>query len=129
MEQVTLNPLFFLKVETIGDAYMVVSGVPERSKYHAEHVADLALDMISAMPTLVDPSKSSPHLRIRVGKEILLSCPVYRKYKCNFDSTVLLTTTATATKTALKSEVALLQSLWRLFNPAQFVKCWQFFWS
>lgn len=55
------------KVETIGDAYMVVSGVPERSKYHAEHVADLALDMISAMPTLVDPSKSSPHLRIRVG--------------------------------------------------------------
>ena len=91
MEQVTLNPLFFLKVETIGDAYMVVSGVPERSKYHAEHVADLALDMISAMPTLVDPSKSSPHLRIRVGKEILLSCPVYRKYKCNLDSTVLLT--------------------------------------
>ena len=70
---------------------MVVSGVPERSKYHAEHVADLALDMISAMPTLVDPSKSSPHLRIRVGKEILLSCPVYRKYKCNLDSTVLLT--------------------------------------
>ena len=91
MEQVILNPLFFLKVETIGDAYMVVSGVPERSKYHAEHVADLALDMISAMPTLVDPSKSSPHLRIRVGKEILLSCPVYRKYKCNLDSIVLLT--------------------------------------
>lgn len=55
------------KVETIGDAYMVVSGVPERSKYHAEHVADLALDMISAMPTLVDPSKSSPHLKIRIG--------------------------------------------------------------
>ena len=29
---------------------------------------------------------------------------------------------ATATKTALKSEVALLQSVWRLFNPVQFVK-------
>lgn len=55
------------KVETIGDAYMVVSGVPERSKYHAEHVADLALDMISAMPTLVDPSASFPHLKIRIG--------------------------------------------------------------
>lgn len=58
-------------METIGDAYMVVSGVPERSKYHAEHVADLALDMISAMPTLVDPSKSSPHLKIRIGNKSL----------------------------------------------------------
>ena len=55
-------------METIGDAYMVVSGVPERSHYHAEHVSDLALDMISSMPTLVDPSKSSEHLRIRIGK-------------------------------------------------------------
>lgn len=55
------------KVETIGDAYMIVSGVPERSKYHAEHVADLALDMISAMPSLVDPSESFPHLKIRIG--------------------------------------------------------------
>lgn len=58
-------------METIGDAYMVVSGVPERSKYHAEHVADLALDMISAMPTLVDPSESSPHLKIRIGNKSL----------------------------------------------------------
>ena len=91
MEQITLKRLIFLKVETIGDAYMVVSGIPERSKYHAEHVADLALDMISAMPLLVDPSKSSPHLRIRVGKEILLSCRVYRKYKCNLESSVFLT--------------------------------------
>ena len=48
---------------------MIVSGVPERSKYHAEHVADLALDMISAMPSLVDPSESFPHLKIRIGKK------------------------------------------------------------
>lgn len=61
----------FLQVETIGDAYMIVSGVPERSHYHAEHVADLALDMISAMPTLYDPSKSSQHLKIRIGIELL----------------------------------------------------------
>lgn len=63
-------------METIGDAYMVVSGVPERSHYHAEHVADLALDMISAMPTLCDPSKASQHLKIRIGIE-LLSCIGY----------------------------------------------------
>jgi len=52
---------------------MIVSGVPERSHYHAEHVADLALDMISAMPTLLDPSKSSQHLKIRIGMMELLS--------------------------------------------------------
>ena len=38
------------------------------------------------------------------------------------------TTTATATKTSLiKSEVALLQTLYCLFHLVQFVKCWQFF--
>ena len=60
-------------METIGDAYMIVSGVPERSHYHAEHVSDLALDMISAMPTLFDPSKSSQHLKIRIGMMELLN--------------------------------------------------------
>ena len=61
-------------METIGDAYMVVSGVPERSKYHAEHVADLALDMICAMPKLTDPSTSFQHLKIRIGKKHLHYC-------------------------------------------------------
>ena len=69
-------------METIGDAYMVVSGVPERSKYHAEHVADLALDMISAMPKLIDPSKSFPHLKIRIGRKSLrLNCRIPGHFK------------------------------------------------
>ncbi|EDO43095.1 predicted protein, partial [Nematostella vectensis] len=55
------------KVETIGDAYMVVSGIPERTKYHAEHVADMALNMLSAMPEIEDPAGLNDHLRIRIG--------------------------------------------------------------
>lgn len=79
-------------METIGDAYMVVSGVPERSMYHAEHVADLALDMIAAMPTLSDPSKSSEYLKIRIGKEMfavkfsLINCTIiyiFTQVTCN----------------------------------------------
>lgn len=34
------------KVETIGDAYMVVGGLPERNETHAECVANQALDMM-----------------------------------------------------------------------------------
>ncbi|XP_049288276.1 soluble guanylate cyclase 88E isoform X1 [Anopheles funestus] len=54
------------KVETIGDAYMVVSGAPAKEQNHAEKVCDMALDMIEAITDLKDPSTGS-HLRIRVG--------------------------------------------------------------
>lgn len=54
------------KVETIGDAYMVVSGAPEKEINHAEKVCDMALDMVEAITDLKDPSTGS-HLRIRVG--------------------------------------------------------------
>ena len=36
----------FVQVETIGDAYMVVGGVPEVSDEHAQAVADMAIDMV-----------------------------------------------------------------------------------
>ncbi|KAL1460076.1 hypothetical protein WDU94_012015, partial [Cyamophila willieti] len=54
------------KVETIGDAYMVVSGAPEREHNHAEKVCDMALDMVDAITDLKDPSTGA-HLQIRVG--------------------------------------------------------------
>ncbi|XP_071545685.1 soluble guanylate cyclase 88E [Panulirus ornatus] len=54
------------KVETIGDAYMVVAGAPERQANHGEMVCDMALDMVEAITELKDPSTGN-HLRIRVG--------------------------------------------------------------
>ncbi|XP_067000189.2 soluble guanylate cyclase 88E [Anabrus simplex] len=54
------------QVETIGDAYMVVSGAPEKEINHAEKVCDMALDMVEAITDLKDPSTGS-HLQIRVG--------------------------------------------------------------
>ncbi|RXG51002.1 Soluble guanylate cyclase 88E, partial [Armadillidium vulgare] len=54
------------KVETIGDAYMVVAGAPERREKHGEMVCNMALDMVEAITDLKDPSTDN-HIKIRVG--------------------------------------------------------------
>lgn len=53
------------KVKTIGDAYMVVGGLPEPRPNHVEAVADLALRMLDAA-TRHDGPDGSP-VRLRIG--------------------------------------------------------------
>ena len=55
------------KVETIGDAYMVVSGLPERTDNHAAEIVDMAFDMLDNITTLNNPVTKEP-MKIRVGK-------------------------------------------------------------
>jgi adenylate cyclase len=52
------------KIKTTGDAYMVVSGVPEARPDHAEALADLALEMRDASVGLVDPKGRDVPVRI-----------------------------------------------------------------
>ncbi|KAI3378003.1 hypothetical protein SNEBB_009371 [Seison nebaliae] len=54
------------KVETIGDAYMIVSGAPEVTHNHVEEIINMAFDMLLATTTLINPSTKEP-LRIRIG--------------------------------------------------------------
>ncbi|KAM9359474.1 guanylate cyclase soluble subunit beta-2-like [Symphorus nematophorus] len=54
------------KVETIGDAYMVVGGVPIPVFSHAERVANFALGMILAAREVINPVTGGP-IQIRVG--------------------------------------------------------------
>jgi class 3 adenylate cyclase len=53
------------KIKTIGDAYMVAGGLPEPRPDHAEAVADLALEMQSALARLC--SALGLALAIRIG--------------------------------------------------------------
>ncbi|XP_059145420.1 guanylate cyclase soluble subunit beta-2-like [Physella acuta] len=54
------------KVETIGDAYMIVSGVPEQTSMHAQPVANFAMDMVEDAGDVKSPATGLP-LQIRVG--------------------------------------------------------------
>ncbi|XP_078515007.1 guanylate cyclase soluble subunit beta-2-like [Lissotriton helveticus] len=54
------------KVETIGDAYMVVGGVPIPVASHAERVANFALGMRIAAREVTNPVTGEP-IQIRVG--------------------------------------------------------------
>ncbi|XP_033012755.1 uncharacterized protein LOC117050916 [Lacerta agilis] len=56
------------KVETIGDAYMVVSGLPERNgTKHADEIAKMALDLVAAVRQVVIPHMPSGKLQLRAG--------------------------------------------------------------
>ncbi|MGI8928051.1 MAG: adenylate/guanylate cyclase domain-containing protein [Candidatus Limnocylindrales bacterium] len=53
------------KIKTIGDAYMVIGGVPVASDDHAERTADMALEMAAAIEEL-QPRLAHP-VRCRIG--------------------------------------------------------------
>ncbi|XP_054868650.1 uncharacterized protein LOC118470921 [Amphiprion ocellaris] len=56
------------KVETIGDAYMVVSGLPERNgDRHADEIAKMALDLVAAVRQVSIPHMPNTRLELRAG--------------------------------------------------------------
>lgn len=55
------------KIKTIGDAYMVVGGLPAQKEDHAEAVAEMALDMQREIDRFNAESGKSVHLRVGIN--------------------------------------------------------------
>lgn len=63
-----LSTEFWPQVETIGDAYMVASGLPQRNGHrHAAEIANMALDILSAVGTFRMRHMPEVPVRIRIG--------------------------------------------------------------
>jgi len=64
-------------VETIGDAYMVVGGLPTRYDNHAERVCNQALDMMLSCQDVRSPVDGNPINVCTVIIYVWLVIPVY----------------------------------------------------
>lgn len=57
-----------LQVETIGDAYMVVSGLPVKNgKLHAREIARMSLALLEAVHSFRIRHRPNQQLRLRIG--------------------------------------------------------------
>ena len=64
----TIDQYDVYKVETIGDAYMVVSGLPMRNgDLHAREIALLSINLIHNLQDFRIPHMPSEKLKLRIG--------------------------------------------------------------
>ena len=68
MFDTTIDCYDVYKVETIGDAYMVASGLPERNgNRHAKEIALLSLDLLDQIRGIMVPHLENTPIHLRIG--------------------------------------------------------------
>ncbi|CAG9762829.1 unnamed protein product [Ceutorhynchus assimilis] len=101
-----LNPNIY-KVETVGDKYMAVSGLPEPCTSHAKNIAKLALDMMDLGSTVVfdgEPVKIT--IGIHTGEVVTGVIGQRMPRFCLYGNTVNLTSRTETTGEAGKINVS-----------------------
>lgn len=72
------------KIKTIGDAYMVVGGLPIPRTDHAEAMAEMALDMQSEIDRINNQNKTSLNIRIGINTGQVIA-GIIGKFKFSYD--------------------------------------------
>ena len=68
IKEIVFITLHYIQVETIGDAYMVVSGLPEpNGSRHAREIANLALALVKAVSSFKIRHEPDKTLQLRAG--------------------------------------------------------------
>jgi adenylate cyclase len=55
------------KIKTVGDAYMIAGGLPEKSAHHCERIAHFALAMQEVMKSEKLRASNGEHIQLRIG--------------------------------------------------------------
>ena len=58
--QLPSNGIFYRQVETIGDAYVVVGGLPTFTEHHADDVVSMAFGMVEVTEMVTSPADNQP---------------------------------------------------------------------
>lgn len=67
-------------METIGDAYMIVSGLPERNgDQHVTEMATVSIALLNEVRKFQIPHRSDKSLEIRIGKYNMRALTVCRE--------------------------------------------------
>ncbi|MDY7008737.1 MAG: ammonium transporter [Cyanobacteriota bacterium] len=67
------------KIKTIGDAYMVVGGLPDPMENHAEAIALMAIDMLEEVASFADEQKQDFNIRIGINTGPVVAGVIGRK--------------------------------------------------
>jgi len=67
------------KIKTIGDAYMVAAGLPEKRVNHAESMIDLALEMLEAIKLFNIENNSTLSIRIGINSGAVVAGVIGKK--------------------------------------------------